>query len=102
VNSQPIFTLSTTDRRPGVAKVTTPIKPGVQGRDLALTRRVTDGYLAYLELFHYNDPRVFEVLQDPARADGFLLDVAVAIKDGVVDFVRTHERALPVPSTPGM
>jgi hypothetical protein len=71
-------------------------EPGVVGRNLALTRSLTDVPVAYLEALYYNHPDEFAALTDPRRTVSIggkyypkrLVELSEAIDAGVVEFVR--------------
>ncbi|MFL5785265.1 MAG: N-acetylmuramoyl-L-alanine amidase [Bacteriovoracaceae bacterium] len=74
------------------------VAPGVFSRNLFITRKMHNHAHTYVECLHYNDPSEFKAFLQkdfPLVIDGEttyysrrLRDVAFAIRDGVVNFVR--------------
>jgi N-acetylmuramoyl-L-alanine amidase len=77
------------------------IEPGVQVRNLRVQRQLTSQATAYVECLFYNDPNEFEALLNathPMMIDGKsypysdrLMQLANALNDGVVAFVRSYQ-----------
>jgi N-acetylmuramoyl-L-alanine amidase len=77
------------------------IEPGVQVRNLRVQRQLTSQATAYVEGLFYNDPNEFEALLNathPMMIDGKsypysdrLAQLANALNDGVVSFVRSYQ-----------
>ncbi|MCM2276873.1 MAG: hypothetical protein NDJ89_02205 [Oligoflexia bacterium] len=77
-----------------------PVRPGVFARNLNVQRRITGSATSYLECLYYNDPAEFSALRRYTRtleidgvAHGYserLVQLATAVRDGVLEFVRGY------------
>jgi len=76
------------------------VEPGVFARNLAVSAALSGHAVSFLEVFHYDDPREFQLLRDykyslsiggvETRYSERMVQVVNAIQRGVVEFVRSY------------